>query len=106
MISRPQWDAMILYMKMVLDGYKGRYMFRSRITHSLRVTQWAQRIWNEDGQTADPEVLLAAALLHDIGYSARDGEDHGEWGAGFAEQYLRNEGYEEGFVQKVCHLIR
>ncbi len=106
MISRPQWDAMILYMRMVLDGYKGRYMFRSRITHSLRVTQWAQRIWNEDGQAADPEVLLAAAILHDIGYSARDGEDHGEWGAGFAEQYLRNEGYEESFTQKVCYLIR
>ncbi|MBQ7917159.1 MAG: hypothetical protein IJ315_10315, partial [Firmicutes bacterium] len=59
-ISQSQWESMILYMRMVLDGYKGRFSFRSRQTHTLRVTQWAQRIWNENGEGADREVLLAA----------------------------------------------
>lgn len=95
-----------MYMRMMLEGYRGRFAFRSRITHSLRVAKWAQRIWNQDGQGADREVLLAASILHDIGYPAKNGEDHGELGAVYAEQYLRNEGYGEAFTSKVCDLIR
>ena len=91
---------------MVLNGYRGRFPFRSRESHTLRVAQWAQRIWNEDGENADPEVLLCAALLHDIGYYAKNGEDHAEIGAELAESYLRNEGYEPDFIRRVCYCIR
>lgn len=97
---------MILYMRMVLAGYKGRFAFRQRSSHSLRVTQWAQRIWEEDGQEGDPCALLCAAILHDVGYSVEDGEDHAGASAVLAAKYLETEGYSPEFIQKVCRLIR
>lgn len=95
-----------MYMRMVLAGYKGRFAFRQRSSHSLRVTQWAQRIWEEDGQEGDLCVLLCAAILHDVGYSVEDGEDHAGASALLAGKYLETEGYSTEFIQKVCRLIR
>lgn len=104
--SASRWQSMILYMRMVLAGHKGRFPFRQKTSHSLRVTQWAQRIWEEDGRGADPRILITAALLHDIGYSITDGDDHAEAGAVLAAKYLETEGYGGAFSGQVCRLIR
>ena len=65
-----------------------------------RVKKLAVFIAMEEG--ADVEVVKKAAELHDV---AREKENHALEGAKLAREILRKEGYDEDFIEKVCHCI-
>ncbi len=56
----------------------------------------------------DVDVLIAAALLHDIGREEqfRTGESHAVVGARMAGEFLTGRGEEEAFARQVCACIR
>jgi uncharacterized protein len=68
--------------------------------HVLRVLEIAKYIAAKEG--ADIEIVSKAALLHD---SCRDEENHALKAADFARKVLREEGYEEEFIEAVAHAI-
>lgn len=76
------------------------------LDHVLRVAYLCEVIGKEEN--ADMEILLPAALFHDI---ARHGETqtgmpHEEAGARIAEQFLRSIRYDEQRIPKITHAIR
>jgi len=70
--------------------------------HVWRVVQLAERIARAEG--ADPEIVLAAAWLHDIGES-RGRADHHLRGAAMARELLATGGRPPGFVEAVAHAV-
>jgi uncharacterized protein len=77
--------------------------------HTLRVVRLAERIGQAEG--ADPDIVVAAALLHDIGRVAEDASDgricHALHGATLAEPIVRNLDHLSGDQQEnVLHCIR
>jgi len=75
--------------------------------HSERVFRLAWRIAMREG--ADPNIVLPAALLHDIG---RDTEFHAEGrvchaavGAALARDVLERIGLEPVLAERICHCI-
>lgn len=59
-------------------------------------------------KSVDPDVLITAALLHDIGREEqfRTGESHASVGARMAKAYLLAQGETEAFAQHVSDCIR
>jgi uncharacterized protein len=76
------------------------------LDHVLRVVSLCELIGKEE--KADMEVLLPAALFHDIARpeEKETGIPHEEAGARMAEQYLRSIRYEEVRIQRITHAIR
>lgn len=75
--------------------------------HIERVYRMAERLAREEG--ADLEIVLAAALLHDIEGSHPAGEEranHHHQSAGQAAEILRAEGWPEERIAAVQHCIR
>ena len=76
--------------------------------HVYRVLYLALDIASTE-PAADRDVLVAAALLHDVGRPEQQADqrlDHALVGAQKAEAFLRSRGYEEGFIARVCECIR
>ena len=76
--------------------------------HVYRVLYLALDI-AETEPSADRDVLIAAALLHDVGRPEQQADqrlDHALVGAEKAEAFLRSRGYGEGFIARVCECIR
>jgi len=71
--------------------------------HALRVLTTAERIGRAEG--ADPAIVRAAALLHDIGreQERREGGDHATLGATRARELLAD--WPAPAVDAVCHAI-
>jgi uncharacterized protein len=76
------------------------------LDHVLRVTALCERIGREE--KADREVLIPAALFHDIARPAEkeNGIPHEEAGAAMAERYLRSIRYDEDRIVRIAHAIR
>ncbi len=83
---------------------------RRRIDHALRVTDFARRLLlHEPG---DRELVLATALLHDIGIPEAE-RKHGSAaghlqeieGPPVAREILHRFGYGEAFIGEVCTII-
>src|SRR5512146_3547760 len=81
-----------------------------RIDHALRVTDFARRLLlHEPG---DRELVLATALLHDIGIPEAE-RKHGSAaghlqeieGPPVAREILLTLGYDEPFIAEVCPII-
>ena len=81
-----------------------------RITHSLLVLDRAQDLlrWEE----GDPRVVLAAALLHDIGireaerkHGSSAGEHQEAEGPPIAERILEEIGMDDATVEHVCSIV-
>ncbi len=68
--------------------------------HVERVKKLAVFIAKKEG--ANVEIVEKAAELHDI---ARDEENHALKGAEMAREILEKEGYDEDFIEAVCHCI-
>jgi uncharacterized protein len=75
-------------------------------SHTERVVELCRRIGPEVG--ADMDVLITAALLHDVGLreELEHKIDHATCSAEIAEELLTQEGFGEGFIKKVCYAIR
>ena len=76
--------------------------------HVFRVLYLALDIARTE-PTADKDVLIAAALLHDIGRPEQTADqtlDHALVGVEKAEAFLRGQGYDEEFISRVCECIR
>lgn len=74
--------------------------------HVRRVLHMALNL--AEGEAVDRDVLIAAALLHDIGRAAQmadSGVDHAERGSEMARAFLNGMGFEPGFVDHVAACI-
>jgi HD superfamily phosphodiesterase len=81
-----------------------------RINHALRVTGFAGEILATE--PGDREVVIAAALLHDIGireaerkYGSSAGDLQESEGPPVAREILSLLGYGEAFISEVCSII-
>jgi HD superfamily phosphodiesterase len=81
-----------------------------RIDHALRVTGHAEEILG--GEPGDREVVVATALLHDIGireaerkYGSSAGNLQEQEGPPVARELLISLGYSESFIREVCAII-
>ncbi|MEA5113231.1 MAG: HD domain-containing protein [Geobacteraceae bacterium] len=101
-------DVRIERIRMAMEDYFGADA--KRIGHALRVTGYAGEILlHEPG---DSELVLATALLHDIGireaerkYGSSAGDLQEREGPPVARKILEELGYGEDFVQEVCAII-
>ena len=75
--------------------------------HAARVRRWALRIAQAEGYPR-PDMVEAAALLHDIGRARAEAErDHATAGAEMALIYLRSHGlFSELEIEEIAHAIR
>lgn len=81
-----------------------------RITHALLVLEQAESIMREEG--GDPRVIVAAALLHDIGIPAAERKygsaaaPHQEReGPPLARRLLAKVGFERTEIDQICEII-
>ena len=84
-----------------------------RIQHFLKVHEFARIIGINEGLLDAVQYLVeVAAITHDIGiklseekFGSADGKYQEQEGPAEAEKLLREIGYEEDFIDKVCFLI-
>jgi uncharacterized protein len=78
-------------------------------SHCLRVYALAEELAAAEGVEHDPEILLLAALLHDVGlykaYNMREGVDHARRSVGVAERTLRYAEYPPQATRVVLEAI-
>lgn len=75
--------------------------------HVCRVVNYAVQIM-EKTKAADFDIVVAAALLHDIGRTEEQQDKnicHAEVGSKKASEYLLSKGYSENFVRRVSQCI-
>lgn len=111
--NNSQEDILMDYLKgritKLLVDYFGND-FR-RITHALNVMKYAESIM-ENHADCDSEVLLASALLHDIGirrseelYGYNNGKTQEEYGPPVASELLESICFPPDKTRKVCEII-
>lgn len=83
---------------------------RRRIDHAQRVTAYACTLM--ESEPANPDLVVATALLHDIGireaerkYGSSAGNLQEMEGPPVAREILTALGYEEAFIEEVCRII-
>jgi uncharacterized protein len=75
-----------------------------RYNHILNVVDLAVHIAEREG--ADVDVVMIAALFHDIAKLEADQEIHAEEGARVAREYLTAHGdFAQSFVEQVCQVV-
>jgi uncharacterized protein len=75
-------------------------------SHIMRVLKWAKAIGENEGARMD--VLLPAALLHDVGCSSKDlgnSKETNDKSLDIAEGFLREHGFGEDVIGKILYLI-
>jgi HD superfamily phosphodiesterase len=94
--------------KLMVDYFANDYR---RITHALEVLKYAEKI-RDDGEEGDYEVLVAAALLHDIGikrseelHGYNNGKTQEEYGPPVARELLNSIGFPPDKTETVCRII-
>jgi putative nucleotidyltransferase with HDIG domain len=83
---------------------------QKRITHALRVLNQAEELLRQEG--GDPRVVVAAALLHDIGIQEAE-RKHGSSAARFQElegppiarRILKGLGVDPETIEHVCRIV-
>ena len=82
-----------------------------RITHALEVLKYAEKIM-ESTEGCDYEVLIASAILHDVGIKPSEeklgynnGKTQEEYGPPVAEELLGGIGFPPEKIAKVCRII-
>ena len=92
-----------------MEGYFGAD--RKRIEHARQVVAYAESILALEKE-ADPNLVIAAAALHDIGiknaeakHGSSDARYQEEEGPPVARAILSELGYPEGFIREVCDIV-
>ena len=82
-----------------------------RIEHALRVLQQSEQIMQEN-DSCDPEIIIASALLHDVGIREseeklgyNDGNTQEKYGPAAAEKLLRSIGFSPEKIKIVKDII-
>lgn len=84
-----------------------------RIHHFLKVYEFASLIGRTEGLDADTQYILeTAAIVHDIGirnaekkYNSSSGRYQEELGPEEADKLLRQLGYDNKVIDRVCYLV-
>ena len=84
-----------------------------RIQHFMKVYAYARMIGEMEGLSeGEQDVLEAASIVHDIGIKVSEekygdiiGKHQEEEGPAVAREMLRNLGYEERVIERVCYLV-
>ncbi len=104
--ERKNENLMKLTYEFVKDAFhpeSGREDKLYRLEHSLRVALWGKKI--AEGEGWDPEPIVIACLLHDIGYVESWKNDnygaHHHYSRFIAEEYLEALGYDIEEVKKI-----
>lgn len=94
--------------KLLIDYFGNDFR---RITHALEVLKYAENIM-ENAENCDYEVLIASALLHDIGikkseelFGYNNGKTQEEYGPPIAADLLKSIDFPVEKIQKVCEII-
>lgn len=97
-------DKLIWEMKKVFEGDN------KRIEHALAVLKYAEQILGE--QEAEPLVVTAAAILHDIGIheaERKHGSSAGKYqeieGPPIAKKILKSNGVDETAIEHICRIV-
>jgi HD superfamily phosphodiesterase len=95
-------------LRRALEDYFGSD--RRRIEHACQVASFARELLELEG--GEPEVVLAAAYLHDVGireaerkYGSSAGWLQEREGPPIAREILENLGYPEPVIEEVCTII-
>ena len=83
------------------NGRPPNYPFRSRFEHTMRVYRWAIKLQSKLG--GDLDIIVLAALLHDIGWD--EVRPHGEVGAEIGVDYLDSLGVDPEKIAKIGEII-
>jgi len=82
-----------------------------RITHALEVLKYAEKIM-ENTPNCDNDIVIAAALLHDVGikpseekFGYNNGKTQEEYGPSVADTLLKSIGFPNEKTIKVCEII-
>ena len=82
-----------------------------RIRHALRVTEYAEQILEYEGEV-DRDIVIAAAILHDIGIheaERKHGSAAGKYqeveGPPIAREIMSQEGLPGEIIEEVCRII-
>ena len=94
--------------KLLIDYFGNDFR---RITHALEVLKHTEKIM-DNTEGCDYEVLVASALLHDIGIKQSEdrlgynnGKTQEEYGPPIAEKLLDSIGFPPEKTRKVCEII-
>ena len=94
--------------KLLVDYFESDFR---RITHALEVLKRAEKIM-ENTANCDAEVLIAAALLHDIGIKKSEeilgynnGKTQEEYGPSIAKELLDGINFPSEKTKMVCEII-
>ena len=97
----------LFFVKEFLNPQPDRYDMTYRYEHTLRVAQWGKKI--AEGEGWNPEPLVIACLLHDVGYplckDMTDLKNHPKYSAELAERFLKQIGYDEAMIASICRAI-
>ncbi len=82
--------------------------------YTLRVFETCRSLIKRSRVNVEEDVILTAAIFHDIGKTKLDTEekireewdDHPTYGAEITREILRDQGYSNGFVEKVVYLVK
>ncbi|MDE6013797.1 MAG: HD domain-containing protein, partial [Anaeroplasmataceae bacterium] len=88
-----------------LKSKKKHLGFRNRLEHIKRVYGWAERIL-PGVENCNKDMVLTAAIFHDIGYTNKDNDEHAALGAELFLEYAKKHDMDEYFSSCVADLIR
>jgi len=91
------------YIKSMFDSrpeHAEKYMFREKYSHTKRVFAWAKRLLQTE--KADADVLLYAAIFHDVGYVLSP-DEHPKYSAEICEKYLFENKFDDKFIERVSN---
>ncbi|NHJ31452.1 MAG: HD domain-containing protein [Asgard group archaeon] len=82
--------------------------------YTLRVFETCRMLIKRSRIKVEEEIILTAAIFHDIGKTKLDTEKkiknqwdkHPSYGAEITREILRDQGYSNGFVEKVVYLVK
>jgi Predicted HD superfamily hydrolase len=94
-----------LKMNKGLKSDKPHLFFRNRYEHIQRVFGWANRIL-PGVETCNVDVVLTAAVFHDVGYKDSIGKNHAALGSQIFETYALDHDFDLEFTKKVSNLIQ
>lgn len=94
--------------KLLVDYFDNDFR---RITHALEVLRYAEMML-ENSTDCDSNIVIASALLHDVGikpseekFGYNNGKTQEEYGPAVAKELLESIGFPDPEISKVCEII-